>query len=52
PLAYVTWFTQFKPAPDKATGMYRVEPSTSANGSMLGEIIPLSSIRQGCMLVP
>ncbi|KAJ3753700.1 hypothetical protein EV360DRAFT_53021 [Lentinula raphanica] len=51
-LGYVTWFTRFKPSPDPATGMYRVEPSISSNGIPHGAIIPLSDIRQSCMLVP
>ncbi|KAJ3968323.1 hypothetical protein EV361DRAFT_777217, partial [Lentinula raphanica] len=37
---------------DPATGMYRVEPSISSNGIPHGAIIPLSDIRQSCMLVP
>ncbi|KAJ3967517.1 hypothetical protein EV361DRAFT_973150 [Lentinula raphanica] len=27
-LAYITWYTRFKPAPDKATGMYKIEPAS------------------------
>ena len=46
PLAYVTWYSVFKGLPDKTTGMYRVDPSRSSS------IIPLSSIRQTCMLTP
>ncbi|KAF5339496.1 hypothetical protein D9757_015386 [Collybiopsis confluens] len=52
PLAYVTWFTRFEGTPNEATGMYRVEPSHASNGIALGAIIPLSDIRQHCMLVP
>ncbi|KIK49782.1 hypothetical protein GYMLUDRAFT_183639 [Collybiopsis luxurians FD-317 M1] len=52
PLAYITWFTRFKSSPDKATGMYRVEPAADAKGMLLGSIISLSDIRQGCMLTP
>ncbi|KAJ3765102.1 hypothetical protein FB446DRAFT_655721, partial [Lentinula raphanica] len=52
PLAYVTWYTRFKPAPDQATGMYRVEPAIASNGMPQGAIIPLSNVRQSCMLVP
>ncbi|KAF9058791.1 hypothetical protein BDP27DRAFT_1240267, partial [Rhodocollybia butyracea] len=53
PLAYVTWFSQFKSVLDSKNGMYRVQPSVSAsNGTPQGEIIPLSDIRQSCMLVP
>ncbi|KAJ3737874.1 hypothetical protein EV360DRAFT_13611, partial [Lentinula raphanica] len=52
PLAYITWFTRFKSAPDKTTGMYRIEPAVASNGIPQGAIIPLSNIRQSCMLVP
>ncbi|KAJ3963323.1 hypothetical protein EV361DRAFT_813481, partial [Lentinula raphanica] len=52
PLAYVTWYTRFKSAPDTATGMYKVEPAVASNGVPQGAIIPLSNIRQSCMLVP
>ncbi|KAJ3816303.1 hypothetical protein F5880DRAFT_1494435, partial [Lentinula raphanica] len=51
-LAYVTWYSRFKSSPDKATGMYKVEPSIGSNGVPLGAVIPLSNIRQNCMLVP
>ncbi|KAJ3753472.1 hypothetical protein EV360DRAFT_53426 [Lentinula raphanica] len=52
PLAYVTWYTRFKSAPDKTTGMYYVEPAIASNGIPQGAIIPLANIRQNCMLVP
>ncbi|KAF5362693.1 hypothetical protein D9757_014516 [Collybiopsis confluens] len=52
PLAYVTWYTRFARAPDKGTGMYKVQPVVGSNGIPLGAIIPLSDIRQPCMLVP
>ncbi|KAJ3819833.1 hypothetical protein F5880DRAFT_1489061, partial [Lentinula raphanica] len=51
-LAYVTWYSRFKPSPDKATGMYKVEPAIDSNGVPQGAVIPLSNIRQNCMLVP
>ncbi|KAJ3963557.1 hypothetical protein EV361DRAFT_813277, partial [Lentinula raphanica] len=51
-LAYITWYTRFKPSPDNATGMYKVEPAVASNGVPQGAIIPLSNIRQSCMLVP
>lgn len=42
-----------KSVPDSKNGMYHVQPSVSAsNGTPQGEIIPLSDIRQSCMLVP
>ncbi|KAF5343887.1 hypothetical protein D9757_015253 [Collybiopsis confluens] len=52
PLAYVTWFTRFEGAPNKVTGMYRVEPARASNGEAQGAIIPLSDVRQHCMLAP
>lgn len=52
PLAYVTWFTRFRPSPDNDTGMYRVEPAKDSKGQAQGMIIPLTDIRQSCMLTP
>ncbi|KAJ3765994.1 hypothetical protein FB446DRAFT_654443 [Lentinula raphanica] len=51
-LAYVTWYSRFKAFPDTASGMYKVEPAIGSNGVPQGAIIPLSDIRQNCMLVP
>ncbi|KAJ3834431.1 hypothetical protein F5878DRAFT_544828 [Lentinula raphanica] len=51
-LAYITWYTRFKSSPDSSTGMYKVEPAFDSNGMPQGAIIPLSNIRQSCMLVP
>ncbi|KAJ3966097.1 hypothetical protein EV361DRAFT_809606, partial [Lentinula raphanica] len=51
-LAYVTWYSRFKPSPDDATGMYKIEPTVGSNGVPQGAVIPLSNIRQNCMLVP
>lgn len=52
PLAYITWYTRFKGSADANTGMYRVEPAKDAKGQAQGAIIPLSQIRQSCMLTP
>ena len=53
PLAYVTWYTRFKASPDdQNSGMYRVEPAKYSNGMAQGAIIPLTDIRQTCMLTP
>ncbi|KAJ3747404.1 hypothetical protein DFH05DRAFT_1457774 [Lentinula detonsa] len=52
PLAYVTWFTRFKTSPDHNTLMYRVEPAKDSKGQAQGSIIPLTDIRQSCMLTP
>lgn len=52
PLAYVTWFTRFKPFPDNDTGMYRIEPAKDSKAQAQGMVIPLTDIRQSCMLTP
>ena len=52
PLAYVTWFTRFKASPHQDMGMYRVEPAKNSKGLAQGSIIPLTNIRQTCMLTP
>ena len=52
PLAYIAWFTRFKPLPDDSTGMYCVEPAENSKGQPQGSIILLTDIRQGCMLTP
>ncbi|KAF5381819.1 hypothetical protein D9757_008321 [Collybiopsis confluens] len=51
-LAYVTWFSPFKSQADTSIGMYVVKPSIASNGIPQGDIIPLSDIRQTCMLTP
>ena len=52
PLAYVTWFTRFRPSPDNDTGMYRIEPAKDSKAQAQGMIIHLTDIRQSCMLTP
>jgi hypothetical protein len=52
PLAYVTWFTRFKNSPDDDTLMYRIAPAKDSKGQPQGSIIPLTDIRQSCMLTP
>ena len=52
PLAYVTWFTRFKGSPDEDTDMYRIQPAKDSKGHAQGSIIPLTDIRQSCMLTP
>jgi hypothetical protein len=52
PLVYVTWFSHFRSRPDPGLGMYHVKPSVASDGTPQGAIIPLSDIRQSCMLVP
>lgn len=48
PLAYVEWYQSFRHEPDSVTGMFIVKKGHSADFS----IIPVSSIRQVCMLIP
>ena len=52
PLAYVTWFTRFRPLPDSDTAMYCIEPAKDSKAQAQGTIIPLTDIRQSCMLTP
>jgi hypothetical protein len=52
PLAYVTWFSRFNTSPDDNTLMYRVGPAFDSKGEAQGSIIPLTNIRQSCMLTP
>ena len=52
PMVYVTWFTHFTATPDNNTGMYRVKPAKDSKGLPQGSIIPLTDIRQSCMLTP
>lgn len=52
PLAYVEWYTSLKPTAEPAHNMYTVKRLLRSDGSISGAIIPLSSIRQSCMLIP
>ncbi|KAF9458322.1 hypothetical protein BDZ94DRAFT_1333498 [Collybia nuda] len=54
PLVYVEWYSQFKsPKETKKHDMYMVKKSSLDKDSIPhGSIIPLSNIRQGCMLIP
>ena len=44
PLAYVTWFTCFRPSPDNDTGMYHIEPAKDSKAQAQSMIIPLTDI--------
>ena len=48
PLAYIEWYQTFRHKPDPVTGMFVVNKPASSDFS----IIPVSSIRQCCMLIP
>jgi hypothetical protein len=47
-LAYVEWYQQLQPNPDKNHGMFSVRKPSS----MQCDIIPITNIRQTCMLIP
>ncbi|KAG1737846.1 uncharacterized protein EDB91DRAFT_1054857 [Suillus paluster] len=54
PLAYVEWYSPLKPAAEDYHEMYSVKkplPSV-VDSTLAGKVIPLSSIRQTCQLVP
>ena len=52
PLAYVEWYTRQSPQADRNHGLYRVSKAYDSQGKPQGAIIPLSNIRQNCMLTP
>lgn len=53
PLAYVEWYAKLAGSADPTHMMYTVgKPPLRANGLPVGEIVPLSMIRQSCQLVP
>ena len=52
PLAYIELYKFTSNMANKDHGMYRVAPSKDAQGRTSVTIIPLTSIRQSCMLIP
>ncbi|KAF8905579.1 hypothetical protein CPB84DRAFT_1625246, partial [Gymnopilus junonius] len=53
PLAYVEWYTRLPSEPSVQHGMYRIsKPKPEASGHLPGEVLPVTSIRQSCMLFP
>jgi hypothetical protein len=53
PLVYVEWYSKHHPDADHASsGMYTIKPNVNSEGVTLGAIVPLSEIRQSCMLIP
>lgn len=54
PLAYVEWYSKHHPEADQhaASGMYTIKPTWRSEGVPLGAVVPLSDIRQSCMLIP
>ncbi|KAJ3512046.1 hypothetical protein NMY22_g15452 [Coprinellus aureogranulatus] len=52
PFAYVEWFTRQAPQADHTHGMYRIMKAYDGQHKPQGAVIPLSNIRQSCMLTP
>src|ERR1700742_3742797 len=52
PLAYIQWFSKFKKEPDSNNKMYVVERAMDTKGQIQGAVVPLTNIRQCCMLSP
>src|ERR1700678_328253 len=52
PLAYIEWYTALKPSAEPNHNMYSIRKLYRSDGSQAGSIIPLTSIRQSCMLFP
>lgn len=53
PLAYVEWYTRLGGLANGVHGMYQISRSkVDKDGHYPGEVIPLSNIRQSCMLFP
>lgn len=52
PLAYIEWYSPLNSAAEKNHLMYSVKKAMRPDGSPSGIVIPLTSIRQSCMLFP
>ena len=53
PLAYVEWYSPTPSSAQENHGlMYRIKKMKTTQGRIPGVIIPLSNIRQSCMLSP
>lgn len=53
PLAYIEWYATLASSADPVHMMYEVKKMASrSNGQPSGDIVPLSSIRQSCQLIP
>lgn len=53
PLAYVEWFSRFKPSHENNHEMYLItRPNPRADDVLHGAIIPLTDIHQTCQLFP
>ena len=52
PLAYVEWYSTLKSTAEPNHNMYVVKTNLRTDGQPVASIIPLSSVRQSCMLIP
>lgn len=53
PLAYIEWYLPIPPAPLRKNGtMYHIKKVQSSQTRPPGSIIPISNIRESCMLFP
>lgn len=53
PLAYIEWYAPLAGSADPDHGMYQVKKaSLRKGGSLPGEIVLLSCVRQSCQLIP
>lgn len=51
-LAFIEWFTEFRPLPEKNHHMYRVKRDIDRNGETLVSILPTDRIRRSAALTP
>ena len=53
PLAFIEWYSKHHPEADHtASGMYTIKKIGNSEGVLSGAVVPLSEIRQSCMLIP
>ncbi|KAF9521463.1 hypothetical protein CPB83DRAFT_778693, partial [Crepidotus variabilis] len=50
--AYIEWYQNISPIPDKIQGMYSIRKVHSSTNSPSCSIVSVSDIRQSCMLFP
>ena len=52
PLAYVEWFSRQSTTANKTHGMFQISRAYDSAGRPQGAVIPITNIRQNCMLFP
>ena len=53
PLAFIEWYSPTPASAEENQGlMYWIKKTSTTTGRVQGEILPLGSIRQSCMLFP